>query len=83
MGREIQVNSLEEMCDLMCGGPEDESTSRFEAFMEMDEEDVAKEICDYISERIVDCKECPYEDRCYLGHNGVLDYLMEIVRKRN
>ena len=30
MGIEIQVNTLEEMCDLMCSEPEKEPITRFE-----------------------------------------------------
>ena len=40
--------------------------------------DVAKEICDLISEK-VDCEECPFTDRCSRGHNGVMDFLNEEV----
>ena len=41
--------------------------------------DIAKEICDLISEKIEDCEECPFTDRCSRGHNGVMDFLMEEV----
>ena len=41
--------------------------------------DVAKEICDLISEK-VDCEECPFTERCSRGHSGVLNYLMEEVQ---
>ena len=41
--------------------------------------DVSMEICDMISEVIEDCEECPFTDRCFRGHNGVYDFLMEEV----
>ena len=41
--------------------------------------DVAMEICDMISEVIEDCESCHFTDRCYRGHNGVMDFLNEEV----
>ena len=79
MGREIEVNTLEEMCDLMCGTPEDEPQTRFELLTEMSIVDAAMTICTYISDKIEDCDYCPFTNRCRQGHNGVLDYLKEEV----
>ena len=79
MAREIQVNTLEDMCDLMCGTPEEETQTRFELLTEMNVNDAAITLCTYISEKIEDCDYCPFTDRCRRGHNGVLDYLTEGV----
>ena len=78
MGREIQVNSLEEMCDLMCDGPEKEPISKFEKWKQTDVKEVAQEICMVISDR-VDCEFCPAFNRCDHDHNGILDYLTEEI----
>ena len=43
--------------------------------------DVARDICDLISEKVEDCESCPFTDRCGRGHNGVLDYFMEDVQE--
>ena len=40
--------------------------------------DVAMEICDAISGKM-ECEECPFTDRCFRGHNGVYDFLMDEV----
>ena len=42
-------------------------------------QEIARHICDTISDK-VDCNDCPFTDRCYSGHNGVLDYLTEEVQ---
>ena len=35
-------------------------------------------LCEKIAEKI-DCKDCPFTDRCSRGHNGVMDFLNEEV----
>ena len=42
--------------------------------------EVVSGICDLLNEK-VDCENCPFEDRCYMGHNGIEDYLMEEVEE--
>lgn len=52
--------------------------TRFESMQDALVYDVANGICDYIADK-VGCENCHYYDRCYQGHNGVLDYLQEKV----
>ena len=53
--------------------------TRFEKWKETDVKEVAAEICIDISNAPEGCESCPYMARCDMGHNGVLDYLMEEV----
>lgn len=38
-------------------------------------EKLAKILCNCIDKAVSDCEFCPFTDRCYRGHNGVLDFL--------
>lgn len=52
--------------------------TRFEKMKESDISDMQKILCDYISVQTADaCAKCPFDDRCYHGHNGILDWLTE------
>ena len=56
MGKEIVVTSLEQMCDLMCGGPEPE-----------EEETKRCETCKYGIKEFPAFPDMPEEDQCPAG----------------
>ena len=57
--------------------------TRFDKLKTMDINDVATELCVYISDHIEDCEQCPFTDRCGRGHSGALDYLTEEVLEQD
>lgn len=55
-----------------------EVLSRFDKLKQADITEMKDILCQYISVQTEDaCAKCPFDDRCYHGHNGILDWLTE------
>ena len=53
--------------------------TRYEKIKLMSKEDLGRYLCDLIGEVAGrdDCDVCPAHDLCFIGHNGMVDWLGE------
>ena len=50
--------------------------NRYEYIKSLTAEEMAEELCEFISQLDVECKKCPANEYCHRGHNGMKDWLM-------
>lgn len=50
--------------------------TKFEYIKSLTVEEMADELCEFVSQLDVECEKCPAYKYCYKGHNGMKHWMM-------